>query len=62
MSKLDNLGKYDPDLAMYVEEERPLKLNNLRFLKWLFTEGRLAGDTTRLQDWPADDEPAEVAP
>lgn len=36
------LGKYDPELAMFVADEpRPLNLNHLEFLRYLGEQGQL---------------------
>lgn len=41
----DQPPRYDSELQMFIEEEHPLDLNRLNFVRWLVDTGRLQGDT-----------------
>jgi hypothetical protein len=37
---MTELGRYDPDLEMFVEEAKPVKTNRLLFERWLVQNGK----------------------
>jgi hypothetical protein len=38
---MNTLGRFDPDLEMFVEEKHELNVDYLRWMRWLAEQGRL---------------------